>query len=70
MNNPNPTNNNYFFCYSPNLYREIKYNNNIQYITKGTNPSSGKDFWVFEKTDQIKNILINWTINKSLATHN
>lgn len=66
MNNINNINNNYFFCYSPNLYREIKHNNNIQYITKGTNPSSGKNFWVFEKTNELKHILDNWSYNKQL----
>lgn len=65
--NPIPTDNivnNYYFCYSTNLYRELKHTNNIQYITKGINPSNNKTFWVFEKTDQVKEILTNWTNNR------
>ena len=56
--------NQYFFCYSINLYREIK-DNNIYYITKGINPSSNRSFWVFEKTDKLKQILTSWTKSKT-----
>jgi len=65
MNIKPPITNNYFFCYSPNLYKHLKYNHNISYITKGTNPSTYKDFWVFEKTDQLKQILDTWTKKKN-----
>jgi len=57
------TTNQYYFCYSINLHREIK-SNNIYYITKGTNPSSKRDFWVYEKSDKLKQILTNWSNNK------
>lgn len=56
----NTNNDKYFFCYSPNLYHKIK-SNNLCYITKGNNPSNNKTFWVFEKTDILKQILIKWT---------
>jgi len=59
MNLPNQ----YFFCYSINLFREMK-NNNMRYISKGTNPSTSRDFWVFERTDKLKSILDNWARTK------
>jgi hypothetical protein len=57
------TNNQYYFCYSINLHREIKANK-LSYITKGTNPSSNRDFWVYEKTDKLNQILTDWSNNK------
>lgn len=63
-NDTNKSNNPYFFCYSINLYRQLK-NNNLYYITQGTNPSSNRDFWVFEKSDKLKQILTKWSNNKN-----
>jgi hypothetical protein len=65
MNNHTQIQDNYFFCYSPNLYKHLKYNNNISYITKGINPSTKKTFWIFEKTDHLKQILNHWSLDKS-----
>jgi hypothetical protein len=58
MNNINVTNK-YFFCYSINLFRHIR-DSGIQYISKGINPSTGRSFWLFERTDELNDKLTEW----------
>ncbi|UOQ47781.1 hypothetical protein MUN88_17260 [Gracilibacillus caseinilyticus] len=48
--------NNYFFCYSPDLSKEIK-RNGISYITKSINPKNGLYYTLFEKDDRLREVL-------------
>jgi hypothetical protein len=68
LNMSNQIQNNYFPCYSPNLYKYLKYNHNIPYIIKGINPNTNKTYWLFETTDQLQQILNQWSANKQLHT--
>jgi hypothetical protein len=67
QNNINTTNNKYYFCYSSNLYKEIKLHN-IKYISKSINPSTNRTFWIYEQSDQLSNILTTWSNNKPINT--
>lgn len=49
----------YFFCYSINLFRFIR-DRGICYISKGINPSTNKTFWLFERNEDLNNLLAQW----------
>lgn len=49
-----------YICYSVNLYNRLK-NNHIKYFIKGKNEATDKCFWIYPKTQKVKNILIDWT---------
>lgn len=51
--------NKYFFCYSINLFRFIR-SKGVKYISKGINPSTNKTFWLFEKTEELSQVLEQW----------
>jgi hypothetical protein len=65
MSNLQQVNDKYFFCYSINLFRYIR-NNGICYISKGTNPNTKRNYWLYEKNTNLSNILKEWTFNKPL----
>ena len=47
---------NYFYCYSPKLKKELK-TIGEHYISKGINPSSNRTYWLFSKTDSLSSYL-------------
>ena len=49
-----------YVCYSVNLYNRFK-NKGIKYFIKGLNESTDKCFWIYPKTQKVKNILTDWT---------
>jgi uncharacterized protein (DUF1015 family) len=38
--------------------------NGIKYLRKGTNPNTGRIFFVYEMTDELSDVLEIWTNNK------
>lgn len=48
--------NNYFYCYSPKLKKELKFIGE-NYISRGVNPSSNRTYWLFNKTDALLSYL-------------
>lgn len=53
----------YFYCYSNNLCRFFL-NNGVKYIADSINHNTGKKFWVFESSDEVTRLLIEWRNNK------
>lgn len=49
----------HFFCYSYRLYHFLRANN-IRYISKGTNQNNNLKYWVFERNEQLGELLGDW----------
>lgn len=52
-----------FYCYSMSLFHFLKANG-FFYLFKDRNPSSGKYYWVFERTTEFLEALTFYTSNK------
>lgn len=46
----------YYFCYSQNLMKFLK-DNNEEWICIGVNDKTNRKYWLFEKTDSLKKLL-------------
>lgn len=53
-----------FFCYSPPLKKYLCKIKNIAYISKGINNETKKSYWLFIKTNELSEALIEWSNNK------
>lgn len=49
-----------YICYSLNLHNRFK-ERKIKYFIKGKNEISNKTFWIYPRTEEVENILIEWT---------
>ncbi|MEG2289613.1 MAG: hypothetical protein RSC24_06560 [Clostridium sp.] len=54
-----------FICYSIKLKEEFEIYK-VKHKVKGFNQKTNRNFWVYVKTDKVKEILINWSENKDL----
>jgi predicted RNA-binding protein with PIN domain len=54
----------FFYCYSINLYREIK-KHSIRYIAKGKSIETERRFWQYKFTPELRAILDKWSKNKN-----
>ena len=45
---------NYFFCYSKTLHRFLHERYNIQYICAAYHETTHKKFWLYERTELLK----------------
>lgn len=52
-----------FYCYSPKL-KQYLCGKGIKFLHKGTNDNTNKWFWVFMKSDELNNVLTEWSLNK------
>ena len=50
-------------CYSPNL-KKFLLDKGFKYLWVDVSKSSGKTFWMFELTDELSQVLTEWTNNK------
>lgn len=46
----------YYFCYSQNLMKFLK-DNNEEWICIGVNDKTNRKYWLFEKSDSLKKLL-------------
>jgi hypothetical protein len=50
----------FFYCYSPNLYRFLK-DNKQRYICRGLNERTLKPFWQYRQTEELSELLTMYT---------
>lgn len=53
----------YYFCYSQNLMKFLK-DNNEEWICIGVNDKTNRKYWLFEKSDSLKKLLGMFTEKK------
>ena len=58
--------NNLYYCYSINQLRFIK-DKGIRFLCKGLNDKTNKNYWVFEKNQELSNTLTEFTKLKNEA---
>lgn len=49
--------NKYFFCYDKKIMKYLKYDNGIPFITSALHEKTGKKFWLFEQSSELKEAL-------------
>jgi len=54
-----------FFCYSPNLYKFLRYKKDIEPIDIKVNRRTHKKYSVFIKSPELQNCLDEWKANKT-----
>ena len=47
----------YFWCYSTNLHEFLRYEKGLKYICTAFHATTMKRFWLFERTEELKNAL-------------
>lgn len=61
----------YFFCYSTNLMNYLRYECGHKFVCTALHDKTMKRFWLFERTEEIKEALIEYTKRgKDLGLHN
>ncbi|AQQ64328.1 MULTISPECIES: hypothetical protein [Bacillus] len=55
--------NKYFFCYSTNLQEFLRYEKYIRYICTARHMTSNKQFWLFERTEELNIALAEYRVN-------
>ena len=53
----------YFYCYSMNL-KKFLMDNGLRYEWVDTNPKSNKLYYKFERTEELTNLLTQWSKGK------
>ena len=53
-----------FYCYSGKLKSFLIYKKDFKYLHKGHNFKTSKDFWVFNRTEELNEALTEWAQNK------
>ena len=53
----------YFYCYSMNL-KKFLMDNGLRYEWVDTNPKSNKLYYKFERTEELNNLLTQWSKGK------
>lgn len=43
----------YFFCYDPEISRQLHAFYGFPFITNAVHPKTGKMFWLYERTDSL-----------------
>jgi len=62
-NNKTIVQNNFYYAYSPNLYRHLKAQG-FRYICTGLNESTMRQFWQYERTPELSAALTSYAENK------
>lgn len=57
----------HFFCYSFKLYHFLKAHG-VRYVSKGKNANNGLSYWVFERNEQLGDLLGKWEAFKAEKT--
>lgn len=55
--------NDLYYCYSPKQKRFLCKNKNINYVARGIHNETGKTYWLFLKTNELANCLLEWSNN-------
>lgn len=55
--------NKYFYCYSWNL-KEFLRSNKEAPIVSGIHPNTKKKYWVFERNENLSNLLSEWQLRR------
>lgn len=63
MNHKSKLKQQYFFCYSKGLKNWIS-NNNVSHITKAKAISNDKEFWLFEQSEELAELVTEYEANK------
>lgn len=50
----------YFFCYDKRLADFLRYEKNIEYITKAKSVKNGFIFYLFEKSENLQSAIDEW----------
>jgi len=53
-----------FYCYSGKLKSFLMYKKNLRYLHKGLNDKTQRNFWVFERSEELNDALTEWSQNK------
>ncbi|MNM78777.1 hypothetical protein D3C81_906930 [compost metagenome] len=53
----------YFYCYSTNLFRFLKMEKKINYICTALHEKSFQQFWLFRNDEQVKSALHEYRTN-------
>lgn len=56
----------YYYCYSYNQ-KKFLIDNGEYSIVKGIHPTTHKQYWVFERNDNLDRLLTEWQLNKNLS---
>lgn len=56
-------NNQYYYCYS-HPQKDFLITNGTRYVIKGIHPDTQKRYWVFEKSDNLDKLLLEWQLRK------
>lgn len=49
----------YFYCYSNRLHKFLEAFG-VEYITSAINPSSNKNYWMYEKSENLDMLIEEW----------
>ncbi|MEC1715927.1 hypothetical protein [Schinkia azotoformans] len=60
--------NNYFFCYDFNMQKYLS--NNHEYITHARSIKSGREFWLFLKSDSLQKSIDEFILKKNDVKNN
>lgn len=55
--------NDYFYCYSPNLYRFLR-DHDVKYICTGLNEGTMRQFWQYQRNAELNTLLTEYAGNK------
>lgn len=50
----------FIFVYDPKLAKHLKFNLEVNYITNALNKSTGSEFWLFPRTNEIRMGIREW----------
>jgi hypothetical protein len=56
-------NNEFFYCYSPNLYKFLR-NKGVKYICTGLSENTMRQFWQYRRDDNFNVLLTKYAGNK------
>jgi len=65
----NLTNKDFYYCYSPILFKYL-YNKNIKYICVGLSENKHNKFWLYHRTEELKEALEIFKNNKPVKVIN
>lgn len=57
------TTNQFYYCYSPNLYRFLR-EKGVKYICTGLNESTMRQFWQFYRDEKLSELLAQYQAQK------
>jgi hypothetical protein len=59
------SNNDYYYCFSTNLHKFLKFDKGIKFICTGLHPTTYKQFWLYHRNDILADALTEYTKNST-----